>query len=313
MKISRREFLAGCAALAAGGFAAIEWAQNPKSTSADAGGVAFGQTSFASQPPEFDRVQMLFDQSALGRPIRLTQTLYNFHDEPEGDEAWLLTKGVTPIVNCFGRLKESDYPGNRAIAAGDYDAQISRWADALGSLSGKVLLRPMREMNHSFAPWYTTVQDEYIDAWRHIHGLFRGASNVAFIWCPASAGAAYESWYPGDDYVDICGIDGYARVDNWQSFRDLFAPFYVRCNAKDGTLTRKPTMVCETNAEVSSDQLTYDRASFFAEIVPTLKSSFPLISGLCIWVDGNYPAVHAAGSKEYLSMAHSPYLGGAIT
>ena len=67
-------------------------------------------------------------------------------------------------------------------------------------------------------------------------------------------------------------------------------------------------MVCETNAEVSSDQETFDRGAFFEGIVPTLKSSFPLMSALCIWVDGNYPAVHTAGSDEYLAMVQDPYL-----
>ncbi|MEA2505867.1 MAG: hypothetical protein QOH48_485 [Actinomycetota bacterium] len=307
LTISRREFLAGCAVLAGGGILAVTLREGSE-PGAPSRAIAFGQTSFAGQPPVFDRAQFVSDESALDRPIQLTHTLYNFHDNPGTDEAWLLSRGVTPIVNCFGRLKQSDYPGNAAIAAGGFDPQITKWADALGSLSGTVLLRPLREMNHSFAPWYTTNQSEYIDAWRHIHDLFSHTSNVRFVWCPATAGAAYEPWYPGDNYVDVCGVDGYARVGNWHSFRDLFAPFYFRCNPKNGTLARKPTMVCETNAEVAADQEAYNRGAFFAGIVPALKGSFPLMSGLCVWIDGNYPDIGAAGSPQYMAMAHDAYL-----
>jgi Glycosyl hydrolase family 26 len=307
LTLSRREFLTRCALLATGGIAAITLREILRAP-APSRTIAFGQTSFLGQPPVFSRAQFLSDESALGRPIELSHTLYNFHDEPGTDEAWLLSRGVTPIVNCFGRLKASDYPGNAAIAAGEFDPQITRWADALGSLSGTVLLRPLREMNHNLAPWYTTDQSQFIDAWRRIRRLFTHASNVQFVWCPATAGAPYEPWYPGDDYVDVCGADGYARVGNWQSFRDLFAPFYARCNPKNGTLAHKPTMVCETNAEVTSDQSAYNRGAFFAGIVPALKTSFPLMSGLCVWIDGNYPDVGVAGSPQYLAMAHNAYL-----
>ena len=308
--ISRRDFLAGLGLLAAGGLVAVTLRDNPETTAS--GGVAFGQTSFRSQPPVFDRQQFLADQSALGRPIRLTHTLYNFNDTPGTDEQWLLSRGVTPIVNCFGRLNLSDYPGNVSIATGDHDAQITRWADAMGSLEGTVLLRPMREMNRSVAPWYTSSHSEFIDAWRHIHDLFAHTSNVSFVWCPATVGGAYELWYPGDEYVDICGIDGYSREGNWLSFRDLFAPFYSRCNPKDGTLSRKPTMVCETNAEVADDQSRFNRGAFFSGIVPALKDSFPRMSGVCVWIDGNYPDVGVPGSQQYLAMAKNSYLSATL-
>jgi Glycosyl hydrolase family 26 len=308
---SRREFLAGCAVLAVGGLVAVGLRDDSEEATPSRA-VAFGQTSLAGQPPVFDRGQFLADQSALGRPIRLTHTLYNFNDDPGADEQWLLSRGVTPIVNCFGRLNGSDYPGNGPIAAGDHDAQIVRWADALGSLAGTVLLRPLREMNRSFTPWYTSSHSEFIAAWHHIHDLFSRASNVSFVWCPATSGAPYEPWYPGDQYVDICGVDGYSREDNWLSFRDLFAPFYSLCNPKDGTLARKPTMVCETNAEVATDQAAFDRGAFFAGIVPALKESFPLMSGLCVWIDGNYPDVGVAGSEQYLTMAKDGYLSATL-
>jgi beta-mannanase len=223
-----------------------------------------------------------------------------------------VSQGTTPIVNAFGRLNNTDYPGHAAVIAGTYDSQISAWAQALQAVAGPVWLRPLREMNGSWAPWFTTDYASFIGAWRHIRGLFAANSNVKFVWCPATNGNdAYGNWYPGDAFVDICGIDGYARIAKWRSFYDLFSPFYLRCNSMSGTICKKPTMVCETNAEVSSDQSTYNRSAWFDGIVPTLNASFPLLQNVCMWVDNTFPDFGAPGSDRYITMANDTCMSAA--
>lgn len=220
-----------------------------------------------------------------------------------------MSQGTTPIVNAFGRISNSDYPGNAAVIAGTYDPQISACAQALGAVAGTILLRPLREMNGNWSPWFTTDYASFIQAWRHIRDLFAASPNVKFVWCPATYGNdAYGNWYPGDAYVDLCGIDGYARVTKWRAFYDIFAPFYLRCNSINGTICKKPTMVCETNAEVSSDQTTYNRSAWFDGIVPALEANFPLLENVCVFVDKTYPDFGVAGSDRYIAMANDPYM-----
>lgn len=85
--------------------------------------------------------------------------------------------------------------------------------------------------NPSTGGWYSW-QDrpqEYKQAFRYVYNIFKeeGAQNVKFVWSPnyiPSELAILEKYYPGDEYVDWIGIDGY----NWgnQSFDDIFYTIY---------------------------------------------------------------------------------------
>ena len=54
-----------------------------------------------------------------------------------------------------------------------------------------------------------------MQAWRHVRGIFatKNVQNVRWIWAPnvVLQGEDLAEWYPGDDVVDVVGVDGY----NW--------------------------------------------------------------------------------------------------
>jgi hypothetical protein len=107
------------------------------------------------------------------------------------------------------------------ILAGQADGHFDRIGRTLGSINHTIYVRLMHEMNGN---WYShsasRVSDgepKYRDAFRR--GVSRmkaaGGSNLRFVWCPnvrapVWGGPPLRNFYPGDDVVDILGLDGYA-------------------------------------------------------------------------------------------------------
>jgi len=113
-----------------------------------------------------------------------------------------------------------------AIAAGYWDRYLHRFATAVRHYGGQVILSFAPEADGGWYPWgwHHAHPAELRAAWQHVVTLFRdtGASNVTWLWDisgrrPGSAGA--RNWWPGAQYVDWVGIDGYyvTRRDTFQS------------------------------------------------------------------------------------------------
>ena len=181
----------------------------------------------------------------------------------------------------------------RNITAGNFDADIHRWAQQLKNFGSPVIFRPMCEMNGNWVPWGGTVNgnqpQDYIPAWRHIHDIFvqEGATNVKFVWSPnqdntaADAANTFSTYYPGDAYVDYVGIDGYnwgtmyqapAWSSQWKSFTDTFAPSYDVAVAR----TSKPVIICET----ASTEQGGDKAQWISDMFAQLPVCFPRITSV---------------------------------
>lgn len=121
------------------------------------------------------------------------------------------------------------------IAAGVHDDHLYRWADELAAWGGPVYLRFAHEPNGDWYPWSPaggTSPETYVAAWRHVHDLLdsKDAHNVRWIWTvnvPYPGSRPIDQHYPGDEYVDLVGVDGYnwgttQQWSRWQSPEDLF-------------------------------------------------------------------------------------------
>ena len=105
----------------------------------------------------------------------------------------------------------------QAIANGQSDAYITKFADAVRALNLPVAISFGHEMNGNWYPWGTdqTSAPAFVAAWRHIHNLFvqAGASNVIWVWNPNIINPVpqvqLQPYWPGDAYVDWVGITGY--------------------------------------------------------------------------------------------------------
>jgi mannan endo-1,4-beta-mannosidase len=124
----------------------------------------------------------------------------------------------------------------QSIIDGSHDAYIRSWARALAAYGKPVRLRLAQEMNGNWYPWAEGVngnrRGQFVEAWRHVHDLFRaaGADNVQWVWSPvAIAGSITAEQYPGNAYVDMIGLslfNGGAQLkyNKWESFAVKVGP-----------------------------------------------------------------------------------------
>ncbi len=145
-----------------------------------------------------------------------------------------------------------------AIAAGQYDGYLGRFAKAVHAYRHPLIVSFGHEMNGYWYSWGHghTSPAVFVAAWRHVVTLFReeGARNVTWLWTvniihknnniPSPA-----PWWPGKSYVTWVGIDGYYYSAAWK-FASLFGPtiFAVR------KLTDAPIFIAETGAAPTAGQ-----------------------------------------------------------
>jgi Glycosyl hydrolase family 26 len=146
------------------------------------------------------------------------------------------------------------------IAAGQYDAYLSAYAEAVRVYRLPVILSFGHEMNGT---WYTwgyrhTSPAVFVAAWQHIVKVFRalGARNVTWLWTVNvmndTRGGKIPSpaaWWPGSSYVNWVGIDGYYLKPSW-AFVPLFGPTIAAVRE----LTRDPILIAETGAVSAAGQ-----------------------------------------------------------
>lgn len=100
--------------------------------------------------------------------------------------------------------------------AGHHDAQYTAVARTVVAYGRPVVVRLAHEMNGRWYPWGRAngnTPAQYVEAWRHVVGLFRaaGAVNAVWLWSPniASGAAPFAGYYPGDAWTDLVGLVGY--------------------------------------------------------------------------------------------------------
>lgn len=175
------------------------------------------------------------------------------------------------------------------ILAGEWDEYINQWASDAAKFGKPVMLRWGHEFNGNWYPWSVAKNGEdpqvYVDAYRKIHDAFiaAGADNVIWIWCSNNNSVPNEEWnvamnaYPGDDYVDWVGIDGY-NFSGTDSFMSLFAKSY----SKMASELAKPVMVAEFATGGEGDK----KSVWIQEMANDLEQSFPAIRAIN-WFDIN--------------------------
>ncbi len=125
------------------------------------------------------------------------------------------------------------------LLSGKRDKYIMGFANKLKDINKTVFLRFAHEMNGNWYPWSGTKigKDKYIMIYRHVKDIFdeNGATNVKWVfsvnWEDVPGENNFMLYYPGDEYVDYVGIDGYNWGDTkswskWMSFKEIFEKRY---------------------------------------------------------------------------------------
>ena len=126
----------------------------------------------------------------------------------------------------------------KSIARGTWDDYFKQAALAVKDFGGPVFISIDHEMNGNWYPYsqaypgaQTTAAD-YVAAWKRIVDIFNqtGATNVAWVWSPNVpdvGGVSYQSYYPGDDYVDWVGVSFYSGNDP-KAMDDIYGKFAAK-------------------------------------------------------------------------------------
>jgi mannan endo-1,4-beta-mannosidase len=213
----------------------------------------------------------------------------------------IVDQGAIPLV-AWGCASTA------SISAGQYDRQISSYAQSLKAFARPVFLRWFWEMNLGTAKDVNCRGSAgpagFVTAWRHIWDIFQqaGATNVAFVWCPGITGglAKMAAYFPGVGYVNWIGVDGYDRRQTGAAaFTSLFGAWYATYSADE-----KPLMIAETGAEP------IDQAAYLQGIESSLPTQFPEIKAL-VYFDAPGPAgswaLVGSGLDAFHRLATDPY------
>ncbi len=145
--------------------------------------------------------------------------------------------GLTPVVSfepAPWRQTES-YPGLEEIVRSDWDDYFIDYAQEAARCSSEIIFRFGFEMNGDWFSWGHK-PELFVAAWQRIHRIFAAnkASNVRWMYCPNVIWGKQErlnsvlTYYPGDEYVDVVGLDGYNfgddydRYHSWTSYSEIF-------------------------------------------------------------------------------------------
>ena len=189
------------------------------------------------------------------------------------------------------------------ILSGKWDGYIDAFARAARENRERIILRFAHEMNLARYHWGGSADAfgpdspaRYKAMFRHVRDRFRraGADNVLFAFCPNAESLPHPvrdkadwntaaAYYPGDDAVDVLGMDGYnwgttftLAKDGWDSrftsFADLFGPLREELRA---LASGKPLVVFET-ASVSQGG---DKAAWIGDAAETANRWG--LAGLC--------------------------------
>jgi beta-mannanase len=175
-----------------------------------------------------------------------------------------------------------------SIPSGQFDEYIDQWAHELAAFGKAVFLRPFHEMNNPLYPWAIgqsgNSSADLVRAWRYVHDRFAalGATNVMWVWCPNTENDAvsFADFYPGDQYVDWLGVDGYnggsqLNWGGWRTPEELFKRSYDALTALNAA---KPIMIAET----SSVSRGGDRSQWIEDLYRRVPSVFPSIRAI-VW------------------------------
>jgi len=207
-----------------------------------------------------------------------------------------------------------------AVLSGAHDAYVRSWAVGLAAYGQPVLLRFAHEMHDQPTyPWAVGVNGntaaDYLAAWRHVRAIFReaGADNVRWIWNPNTLGlataagyaATYQALYPGDDEVDLVGLDVFntgPRLDwgapTWRTFGQVLSAPYAAVTE----LTSKRIIL----PEVGSTELGGAKGLWIAAMFDHELERFPRVRAL-VWFDVDKEEAWSLGSSP---AAYKAWLAG---
>ncbi len=213
--------------------------------------------------PSLETVQSF--EEAVGAQLTwvyFSHNWYGGHAFPLATATWIRDSGAIPFIRLMlrndGEQDHADPTYNLpAILSGEFDDDLTAWGSAAGTFGTPLLVEWGTECNGQWFSWNGVWNggeetggfgdpsqpdgpERFVAAYRHIVDAIRagGADNITWVFhinapdVPDETWNRFESYYPGDEYVDWLGISIYGAgtpLDTGvESFREQFDPEYDR-------------------------------------------------------------------------------------
>lgn len=189
----------------------------------------------------------------------------------------IFAEGSTPMVSWEPWYWQSrSGVDTEKILEGVYDEYIDALALSLKRTGKTVHLRFGHEMNGNWYPWSADIigPETYRKIYRYVKDRFDalGADNVRWIfainWENVPVDNDHRKAYPGAEYVDYVGLNGYnwgrsQDWSRWMSFQEIFRPIYEEAIS----LYDKDVLITEFASSTSGG----DRADWLREAFRAMK------------------------------------------
>jgi plastocyanin len=206
------------------------------------------------------------------------------------------------------------------IAAGVYDATIDAQATAIRAFPYPVWFNFHHEPTNNPPGGGTFgTPTDFVAAYQHIHDRFvaDGVTNVRYLlilFADSYSKGVWSDYYPGDQYVDALGADGYNWYlcgGPWKPFSSIFAAFH-----NVGVQVRKPMIIGEwATGEDPADP--NRKAQWITDALATVKT-WPDVKAiayfdtgknpLCLrWINTPDPANPGPGMAAFATIGADPY------
>jgi beta-mannanase len=119
------------------------------------------------------------------------------------------------------------------------------------------------------APWFPhgsqgQTPQEFIDGWQFMTEQVKNVNeNIQMVWCP-NIDYPLDPYYPGDDYVDVMGLDGYNKHSQKRYHARNFRPnpsfdelFGQDISYLQNLSSEKPIMIAELGVDPENDSLSW--------------------------------------------------------
>ncbi len=193
------------------------------------------------------------------------------------------------------------------VLTGGYDGYIESFAERLKSSGGTVFIRFAHEMNGDWYPWsgLKIGKEKYIALYRYVKSKFNANKLQHVKWIDPvnledvhAENNQFKLYYPGDDFVDYVGIDGYnwgntKSWSGWMDFKEIFEKRYEEIIA----LVKKPVLISEFSSTGSGG----DKAVWIKKAMNDIKRMKNVIGFVLLNVDKetdwSFPADTAPGKE----------------
>jgi hypothetical protein len=182
------------------------------------------------------------------------------------------------------------------IISGKFDSDLQKFGQDIATFGKPVMLRFGHEFNGDWYPWNyingaAVPAATWVTAYKYVHDKIvdAGGTNAKWVWCPNNGNGGNNpqdilSYYPGDDYVDWLGIDGYnwgtsQSWSSWSSFSSVFGTAYQKLITK---APGKPMMLGEMGCTSTGG----DKAAWIKDMFSQLENKYTHIKAF-VWFNVN--------------------------